>query len=72
MQQARPAHPLPASYCRKCGSRMETRVPAREREQRLVCPSCGFVDYVNPKMVRRPSWPVSCSCMVVALLCRCI
>lgn len=33
---------------------MELRVPAREREQRLVCTNstCGFVDYLNPKMVR--------------------
>ena len=54
LRQVRAAEPKPAGFCRRCGSAMEMRVPAGEREQRLVCTShrCGWVEYVNPKMVR--------------------
>lgn len=35
-------------FCRLCGTAMESRVPSMEDRERPVCPSCGYVDYVNP------------------------
>jgi ADP-ribose/FAD diphosphatase len=39
------------NFCKRCGSKMEIRVPENEVELRHVCSSCGFVDYHNPKVV---------------------
>ena len=39
-----------AFFCRLCGHSLELRIPAREIEWREVCKSCGYIDYVNPKM----------------------
>lgn len=38
-------------YCMQCGCGLETRVPPGDERTRLVCPSCGYVSYVNPKLV---------------------
>lgn len=35
-------------YCRLCGTPVERRVPEMEDRDRAVCPSCGYIDYVNP------------------------
>lgn len=39
------------NFCTLCGSQLsETLLPTEERP-RLVCTSCGFVQYINPKVV---------------------
>lgn len=39
------------NYCTRCGTTLELgRVPGDERE-RLACPACGLVAYVNPRLV---------------------
>lgn len=39
------------NYCSRCGSELRFgRIPGEERH-RLACPSCGFVAYVNPRLV---------------------
>lgn len=45
-------------FCRRCGSEMGQRVPTGDDRPRAVCPSCGYVDYVNPHMVvgTLPTW----------------
>ena len=39
------------NYCSTCGQPVTTNVPAGDNRERAVCPSCGTVHYVNPKMV---------------------
>mmetsp|Transcript_30203 Transcript_30203/g.46075 ORF Transcript_30203/g.46075 Transcript_30203/m.46075 type:complete len:239 (-) Transcript_30203:163-879(-) len=41
------------SYCEKCGTPMDTRIPKGEDRERQVCtdPECGHVAYQNPKVV---------------------
>lgn len=38
-------------FCMQCGSLLEERVPAGDDRPRLACPSCGYIAYVNPKVV---------------------
>ncbi len=38
-------------FCNKCGSKVTSAYPPDEDRERLVCQSCGFVHYENPKMV---------------------
>jgi ADP-ribose pyrophosphatase YjhB (NUDIX family) len=38
-------------YCIDCGGALEERVPPGDDRTRLVCPSCGRITYINPKMV---------------------
>lgn len=38
-------------FCSNCGAGMETGVPPTEHRERRVCPSCGFIAYVNPRIV---------------------
>jgi ADP-ribose pyrophosphatase YjhB (NUDIX family) len=38
-------------FCMECGSRLAERVPANDDRPRLVCPSCGHIAYLNPKVV---------------------
>jgi len=39
------------NYCSRCGSELRFgEVPGEERH-RLACPSCGFIAYVNPRLV---------------------
>lgn len=40
-----------AQYCSVCGSAVETRTPDGDQRPRQVCPACGTVHYVNPKLV---------------------
>lgn len=51
--------PLTApNFCRECGSSsMSVRVPAGDERPRAVCDACGYVEYVNPKVV--------CGCVVM-------
>lgn len=52
-----PAYP-DIRFCRLCGTAMERRVPPMEDRERPVCPSCGYIDYVNPINVvgTVPTW----------------
>jgi ADP-ribose pyrophosphatase YjhB (NUDIX family) len=39
------------NYCANCGTELVTGVPPTEHRERLACPSCGFIAYVNPRLV---------------------
>lgn len=38
-------------FCVRCAAQMEARVPPGDDRPRHVCPQCGHIRYVNPKMV---------------------
>ena len=38
-------------YCSDCGAPVEFRVPPGETLPRHVCPRCGAIHYLNPKLV---------------------
>jgi ADP-ribose pyrophosphatase YjhB (NUDIX family) len=38
-------------FCAACGAEVELRVPAGDDRARSVCPACGTIHYVNPKIV---------------------
>ncbi len=39
-------------FCHQCGSaRVEYRVPEGDNRPRHICPDCGYIHYVNPRMV---------------------
>ena len=40
----------PYNYCPQCGGRLELRSLKSTEPERLVCASCGFVFYVDPKV----------------------
>jgi ADP-ribose pyrophosphatase YjhB (NUDIX family) len=45
-------HPHALSqFCMHCGCGLVSAVPAGDRSSRLVCSSCGFVHYINPRPV---------------------
>ena len=39
------------NHCTRCGALLEYREVAGEHRERLVCPSCGFISYANPRLV---------------------
>ena len=39
------------NYCSRCGNGLEFGLVPGEDRERLACPSCGFVAYVNPRLV---------------------
>jgi ADP-ribose pyrophosphatase YjhB (NUDIX family) len=39
------------NFCTRCGSKLEFGVVEGEDRHRLACRSCGFVFYVNPRLV---------------------
>jgi ADP-ribose pyrophosphatase YjhB (NUDIX family) len=39
------------NYCSNCGIQLVAGVPPGEDRQRLACPDCGFIAYVNPRLV---------------------
>lgn len=39
------------NFCTNCGIRLVRDVPETEHRERAVCPSCGFIAYVNPRLV---------------------
>ena len=39
------------AYCVQCGSSMVERIPPGDDRPRQVCPACGYIYYLNPKMV---------------------
>jgi ADP-ribose pyrophosphatase YjhB (NUDIX family) len=38
-------------YCSRCGSPLELGAIPGEHRERLVCAACGFIAYVNPRLV---------------------
>ena len=38
-------------YCMQCGAELVEKVPPDDDRPRLVCEACGYVAYVNPKVV---------------------
>ncbi len=38
-------------YCSRCGTRLDFGPVEGEERERLACPACGFVFYVNPRLV---------------------
>jgi ADP-ribose pyrophosphatase YjhB (NUDIX family) len=38
-------------FCSRCGARLVFGPVAGEERDRLACPACGFVSYVNPRLV---------------------
>jgi ADP-ribose pyrophosphatase YjhB (NUDIX family) len=39
------------NFCANCGTRLVAGVPPTEHRERMACPGCGFVAYVNPRLV---------------------
>jgi len=39
------------NHCSNCGTRLVDAVPQTEHRERAVCPACGFIAYVNPRLV---------------------
>ncbi len=40
-----------ARYCPRCGDGLEERYLEAEQHVRKICPGCGFIFYLNPKVV---------------------
>ena len=38
-------------FCHQCGGQLQERLVEGEERPRLVCSRCGFIHYVNPKVV---------------------
>jgi ADP-ribose pyrophosphatase YjhB (NUDIX family) len=38
-------------YCSRCGGTLEPGIPPGEDRERMHCPACGFIAYVNPRVV---------------------
>lgn len=38
-------------FCIRCGGRLEVQWVEAEERERPVCPACGFILYMNPKVV---------------------
>ncbi len=41
----------PEKYCLRCGDVLRKQWVAEERRERPVCQACGFIFYMNPKVV---------------------
>lgn len=39
------------AYCMECGDTLRENVPPGDDRVRLVCPACGYIAYMNPKVV---------------------
>ena len=39
------------NYCSNCGTQLVAGMPPGEDRERLACPACGFIAYVNPRLV---------------------
>jgi ADP-ribose pyrophosphatase YjhB (NUDIX family) len=39
------------TFCSVCGTRLGREVPDTEQRERAVCPSCGWIAYLNPRLV---------------------
>lgn len=50
-------HP-PLKFCNACGHAVDFRVPQDDHVERHICPSCGHIQYLNPKVIAGiiPEW----------------
>jgi ADP-ribose pyrophosphatase YjhB (NUDIX family) len=39
------------NFCARCGTELQLTVPPDENRERLACPGCGHIAYMNPRMV---------------------
>ena len=39
------------TFCSNCGTRLEAGIPPTEHRERMACPRCGFIAYLNPRLV---------------------
>ncbi|GAB6146299.1 NUDIX hydrolase [Desulfocicer niacini] len=39
------------NFCSSCGGTMEQAIPEDDEHVRAICTRCGFIHYLNPKMV---------------------
>lgn len=39
------------NFCSRCGAELVLDVPPGEHRERLACPACGHIAYVNPRLV---------------------
>jgi ADP-ribose pyrophosphatase YjhB (NUDIX family) len=39
------------NFCARCGAPLEEGIPPEESRERMACPACGFIAYVNPRLV---------------------
>ncbi len=39
------------NFCARCGTELVARVAPEEHRERMACPACGFIAYVNPRLV---------------------
>ncbi len=46
-----PADSTWAKFCPRCGGGLEERFLEEEQHTRKICPGCGFIFYLNPKVV---------------------
>lgn len=38
-------------FCSCCGQQMKAAVPAADNRVRNICESCGYIEYINPRIV---------------------
>jgi ADP-ribose pyrophosphatase YjhB (NUDIX family) len=38
-------------FCSQCGSGISPRVPEGDDRERFVCDDCGFIHYINPRLI---------------------
>ncbi len=38
-------------FCSRCGTKLERSIPPGEDRERMHCPACGFIAYINPRLV---------------------
>jgi ADP-ribose pyrophosphatase YjhB (NUDIX family) len=38
-------------YCSRCGAMLEPAIPPGEDRERMHCRACGFIAYINPRLV---------------------
>lgn len=39
------------TYCLRCGHPLTTKIPPGDSRERLVCDSCGYIHYENPRLI---------------------
>jgi len=51
LQQQHSADSAWAKYCPRCGCALEERYIAAEQHNRKICTGCGYIFYLNPKLI---------------------
>jgi len=42
---------MPVAFCTQCGGKISVRMPPGDDRPRHICSECGYIHYVNPKLV---------------------